>query len=257
MVWHTPDRKLETCGAIVTPTSMFWTRVAISTCHSQYWMEQAEAKFKQVGYEVGWASKEGKVFSRLGSQGDKTQGCRVLPFSLNTQDDQNLIRGILESHQLQEGRSPMLLSLHAQSHLGLVKDLAKGTIHIEGRQLPIFRCSKTGLSMISLTGGLIDAARSVIESSAVATWLETLHVATNEYEAAFTGQRFSRQKDAQVAIDLAQTQVLIASKGSRYEQPLYRGEVGRRPLLRVDLKNLNDPDRDKTMSAHIGTHPRI
>ena len=42
----------------------------------------------------------------------------------------------------------------------------------------------------------------------------------NEYEAAFTGQRFRRQKDAQAAIDLTQTQVLIASKGSRYEQPL-------------------------------------
>ena len=33
-----------------------------STCHSQYWMETAETKFKQLGYEVGWASKEGKVF---------------------------------------------------------------------------------------------------------------------------------------------------------------------------------------------------
>ena len=73
----------------------------------------------------------------------------------------------------------MLLSLHAQSHLGLVKDLAKGTIHIEGRQLPIFRCCKTGLLMISLTGGLIDATRNFqsvpIESFAVATWLEMLH----------------------------------------------------------------------------------
>ena len=154
-----------------------------SACHSQYWMEKAEAKFKKLGYEVGWASKEGKVFSGLGSQGNKTQGCRVLPISsLNMQDDQNPIRGILESHQLQEGRSPMLLSLHAQSHLGLVKDLAKGAIHIEGRRLPIFRCSKTGLLMISLTGGLIDATRnfqslprSVIESFAVATWLEMLH----------------------------------------------------------------------------------
>ena len=66
----------------------------------------------------------------------------------------------MNPHQLQEGRSPMLLSLHAQSHLGLVKDLAKGAIHIEGHQLPIFRCSKTGLLMISLTGGLIDATRN-------------------------------------------------------------------------------------------------
>ena len=57
-----------------------------SACHSQYWMEKAEAKFKKLGYEVGWASKEGKVFSGLGSQGNKTQGCRVLPFSLNMQE---------------------------------------------------------------------------------------------------------------------------------------------------------------------------
>ena len=166
MVWCTLNKKLETCGARVTPTSMpFWTRVASSACHSLYWMEKAEAKFKQLGYEVGWASKEGKVFSGLGSQGNKTQGCRVLPFSLNMQDNQDPVRGILESHQLQEaeGRSPMLLSLHAQSHLGLVKDLAKGTIHIEGRQL---RSMPPGISIVR---------RSVIESFAVATWLEMLH----------------------------------------------------------------------------------
>ena len=188
-----------------------------STCHSQYWIEKAEAIFKKLGYKVGWASKEGKVFSGLGSQGNKTQGCRVLPFSLNMQDDQNPIRGILEPHQLQEGRSPMLLSLHAQSHLGLVKDLAKGTIHIEGRQLPIFRCCKTGLLMISLTGGLIDAtrnfqsvpkchrkfrcsymARNVASPSPDRGSGIDPEVAMHEYEAAFIGQRFSKQKDAQV-----------------------------------------------------------
>ena len=54
----------------------------------------------------------------------------------------------------------------------------------------------------------------------------------NEYEAAFTGQRYREHKDAQTATDLTQTQVLIVSKGARYEQPLYRGAVGLRPLLR-------------------------
>ena len=79
----------------------------------------------------------------------------------------------------------------------------------------------------------------------------------NEYEAVFIGQRYKEHKDAQTAIDLAQTSILIVSKGVRYEQPLYRGAVGRRPLLRVDLKKLNDPARDKSMAARIGTHPRI
>ena len=47
------------------------------------------------------------------------------------------VHGVLESHQLSSGKSPLLLSLHAQAHLGLVKDLKHGTISIDGNQLPV------------------------------------------------------------------------------------------------------------------------
>ena len=117
----------------------------------------------------------------------------------------------------------MLLSLHAQSHLGLVKDLAKGAIHFEGRQLPTFRCSKTGLLMISLTGGLIDAtgnfqsvpkchrkfrccyiARNVALISPERGSGTDPANAMNKYEETFIGHGPSEHKDAQTAIDLAQ-----------------------------------------------------
>ena len=76
--------------------------------------------------------------------------------------------------------------------------------------------------------------------------------AMNEYEEAFIDH-----KDAQTAIDLRQTDVLIVSKGARYKQPLRRGAVGKRAILRVDLGKLFDPSEDKEMVTHVGSHPRI
>ena len=90
-----------------------------------------------------------------GKQDPRLQGFAIF---VEHATDPDPIQGTLEPHQLQEGRSPTLLSLHAQPHLG---------------------CSKTGLLMISLTGemppGTSTVCRGVIESFAVATWLEMLH----------------------------------------------------------------------------------
>ena len=47
----------------------------------------------------------------------------------------------------------MLLSLHAQTKLGLVKDLAKGVVSIQDQPLNIKRCSKSGLLVMNLTEG--------------------------------------------------------------------------------------------------------
>ena len=94
--------------------------------------------------------------------------------------------------------------------------------------------------MISLIEGLIDAARNFQSVPKCHRKFRCCYMARkvastspdrrsdtdpgapmNKYEVAFIGQRFSKHKDAQIAIDIAQTQVLIVSKGSRYEQPLY------------------------------------
>ena len=123
-----------------------------STCHSKHWAEVVEKKLKNLGYEFPFNDTKGKTFSGLGAGGTSTKGSRTLPFSLHFQNCQcTPVHGVLESHQLSTGKSPLLLSLHAQAHLGLVKDLKNGTISIDGNQLPVFRCAHTGLMMLAIT----------------------------------------------------------------------------------------------------------
>ena len=93
-----------------------------STCHSRYWGEVVENKLKMLGYEFPFSSKEPENFAGLGEKGTSTEGSRTLPFSLHFETGKPL-HGVLETHQLSKGRSPLLLSLHAQTHLGLVKDV--------------------------------------------------------------------------------------------------------------------------------------
>ena len=128
-----------------------------STCHSKHWAEVVTAKLKNLGYQFPFNDTKGKTFSGLGTGGTSTEGSRTLPFSLNFMDSKcTPIHGVLETHQLSSGTSPLLLSLHAQAHLGLVKDLKNGTVSIDGNQLPVFRCSHTGLMMLAITPNQID-----------------------------------------------------------------------------------------------------
>ena len=66
--------------------------------------------------------------------------------------DDEVISGTLESHELNSGKTPLLISLYAQATLGLVKDMGAGTVNIKGHgELKIHRCSRTGLMMINLS----------------------------------------------------------------------------------------------------------
>ena len=134
-----------------------------STCHSRYWGEVVENKLKMLGYEFPFSSKEPKNFAGLGEKGTSTEGSRTLPFSLHFETGKPL-HGVLESHQLSKGRSPLLLSLHAQTHLGLVKDLKNGVVSIDGKQLKVYRCIHTGLMMLAVTPQqLIEMSDSSLE----------------------------------------------------------------------------------------------
>ena len=128
-----------------------------STCHSKHWAEVVETKLKNLGYQFPFNDTKGKTFSGLGTGGTSTEGSRTLPFSLNFMDGQcTPAHGVLETHQLSTGKSPLLLSLHAQAHLGLVKNLKNGTVSIDGNQLPVFRCLHTGLMMLAITPNQLD-----------------------------------------------------------------------------------------------------
>ena len=125
-----------------------------STCHSKAWAVDAEARLARLGYSMPLKDDSCKSFAGLGSGNTKTEGVRSIPFSLLLPDGN--MNGELDSYQLSTGNSPLLLSLHAQTKLGLVKDLAKGVVSIKGQPLNIKRCSKSGLLVMNLTEGLTD-----------------------------------------------------------------------------------------------------
>ena len=83
----------------------------------------------------------------------KQRGHVLFLFSLMRKTDK--MNGVLDSHQLTSGNSPLLLSLHAQTKLGLENDLKNGVTSINGEHLKAYRCHKIGLLMMNLTEGLI------------------------------------------------------------------------------------------------------
>ena len=124
-----------------------------STCHSKHW----ETKLKNLGCQFPFKDTKGKTFCGLWTGRTSTEGSRTLPFSMSFMDSHcTPVHGALETHQLSTGKSPLLLPLHAQAHLGLVKDLKKGTVSIDDNQLPVFRCSRTGLMMLAITPHQLD-----------------------------------------------------------------------------------------------------
>ena len=125
-----------------------------SRCHSKAWAVDAEARLARLGYNMPLKDDSCKSFAGLGNGNTKTEGVRSIPFSLLLPDGN--MNGELDSYQLSTGNSPLLLSLHAQTELGLVKDLAKGVVSIKDQPLNIKRCSKSGLLVLNLTEGLTD-----------------------------------------------------------------------------------------------------
>ena len=96
-----------------------------------------------------------------------TQGTRTFPFSLLpldlAEDDdvspKEKLSGVLDSHEIQ-GSAPLLLSLHAQAQLGMVKDLYNGACSgvpsdpRKALEIRLFRTSDSGLLCINLTDWL-------------------------------------------------------------------------------------------------------
>ena len=87
-----------------------------TTCHSEHCGNIAEDKLKSLGINFSRKSQDGKPFTGLGANATTT-GCRVLPFALMLE---KIISGILESHQVKQGKTLLLLSLYSQLALGLV-----------------------------------------------------------------------------------------------------------------------------------------
>ena len=120
-----------------------------STCHSKAWGELAEDRLRTFGLTFPWIDGSTKSFAGLGSS-TKTLGKRNLPFCIQVGEDS--LAGAMESHEVDtEAFNPLLVSLFAQARLGLIKDMAQCRCYIGDLEVPMARCSHTGLLLLCLS----------------------------------------------------------------------------------------------------------
>ena len=237
-----------------------------STCHSQFWAKDAEAKLKAWGYAFPFVNQESKSFAGLGAKGNQTEGLRRIPFALMLGNGEP-VNGVIESHQLTQGETPLLLSLHAQAHLGLVKDMRRGTCSIGGQEVPIYRCSKTGLLMLCISEGFISPEdkpdRRIPKChrsfrTAFMAQKQEEEEASRPMEWAPSGPAGFRLRAnesghrAAVAALNSDAEVVILTGGYRYGTRLPKTQ---RATWTIDLRLLHDPSQNRTLRGHIGCHP--
>ena len=97
-----------------------------STCHSKAWGELAEDRLRHHGLTFPLIDSSAKSFAGLGSSAT-TLGKRNLPFCIQVGEDS--LAGAMESHEVDtEAFNPLLVSLRAQTKLGLIK--GHGTVQM-------------------------------------------------------------------------------------------------------------------------------
>ena len=223
-----------------------------------------------LGYEFPFKTTESKNFAGLGSKGSRTEGFRRMPFSLKFESSGDVLNGVIESHQLAEGDTPMLLSLHAQAALRIVKNMRTCEISSDGKPLEWFRCSRTRLLMLNLTQGLRDANQESLDNP--------VHKCHRQYRAltGFTvdgpapmlpgrkwmsnefGTRFGSPSSAQEYFEgvlSSSTQVILVTTGERFEH--FTGGVRPRAYKHFNCKVLHNAEHDPADRDHLGWNPKL
>ena len=241
-----------------------------TTCHSRRWAEMAEGRLKKRGLTFPFTDEVSpKKFTGLGAGNTGTDGVRAFPFALALTDPvggRQIVNGIFHSHQLSSGSAPLLISLHAQAHLKLTKDMSTGTIMIGTNILPTHRCSKTGLIMINLTEGidisnLAKCHRPLRDSPLVLSVLDSEGAAfagTVEMASAVHGSVRLTQSRGQAVEgerrDITElfpdVRVLVTTRGERFGNP---PRCDDRRVLTLDCRCFHDPDGG-VLRGHVGTH---
>ncbi len=97
-----------------------------------------------------WVHHQKKSYTGVGGGDASTIGKKKFPYSIVGSSAR--VSGCLESHELGEAdHVPLLLSLPAQSKLGLCKDLAKGTCRLgDDGEVELCRDNTSGLLVIRI-----------------------------------------------------------------------------------------------------------
>ena len=238
-----------------------------TSCHSEHWGSVTEKKLKLLGLSFPWKSQESKTFTGLGSNASTT-GCRILPFALKLENTE-IISGILESHEVKQGKTPLLLSLYSQLALGLIKDLANQRVYFkhvtDGTCLPIYKCATTGLLLVNMTAGMttdfipkgirkyrIPPEQSPLQPSAmtsvIPSWNTTFLQSLRGVEVG-TDVRVPPKGHLKQGI-----LVNLVSSGVRHGGLMKDQLDDTWSTWSLDVRPFEDPDHDPNLRAHVGRH---
>ena len=107
-----------------------------SSCHTSDWADHAGGVYYKMGLMIGDLYGPVKSYAGIGSA--KTRGKRKIPIAIELLQPKNprdrVVQGEVSSNELNVPGFYMLLSLHAQGTLGMVKDVAAGTCFMKDQQ---------------------------------------------------------------------------------------------------------------------------
>ena len=123
-----------------------------STCHGSKWAENAEAKFRALGWKCPWVNRERKTYKGVGKT--STVGKRRFPMGVELSPSGLRVPGTLASHELDQELTPLLLSLPAQAQLGIIKNVRAGTMKMadyEGQEVKLCRDTRSQLAVFCIS----------------------------------------------------------------------------------------------------------
>ena len=243
-----------------------------STCHSKAWGELAEARLRVFGLTFPWIDGSTKSFAGLGSS-TKTLRKRNLPFCIQVGEDS--LAGAMESHEVDtEAFNPLLVSLFAQARLGLIKDMAQCRCYIGDLEVPMARCSHTGLLLFCLSQfarrsklpRVVESLRVPSPGTRVAMMLAPSHWHVDGYTWDPNGPI--------AAQDHVWPDVMIVTTGVKHCFPAgdHRGvsnpdawrsslpkAIANRKIILTDTRQLPNPETDRANANRhcVGRHPGI
>ena len=235
-----------------------------STCHSSKWGEMCNQKLKRFGVEFKWMeSSSNPSFVGIGDK-TKTLGMRAMPFGFLAHGD-HVVKGKLESYEIDNGSTPMLLSLYAQCTLGMIKDLEHGKVSVKigqtRREIPLYKCKKSGLLLVNLTEGLFHLDESKAPNSKLGDehkFLRQFRMPASiptclsgskamDYTETIEALRGSTSSD----LEDHPEKVLILTGGSNSDP-----QIDDKELLILECFDCYDP-ASSHLCAHIGRHQAI
>ena len=82
-----------------------------------------------------------------------------MPFAVRLKESKMILPGTIESHEMEVGDNPILISQASQAAMGMVKDMRAGTVQMKDydmQSLEIVRHARNGLFMVRIDHLLIQ-----------------------------------------------------------------------------------------------------